>query len=159
MASTARRRLHRAITISDFHQSRQWIALSKRHKALERANGLWRCVDCGYKEELESDHILPVSKYPMMRLWLCNLALRCGPCNKKKGARVKISPMSLLLLGVYYSVKIPVRILLIACLLFVGHILYLDLRAGPFDTTFFYQTCMAVYQLYADSISLTRLFQ
>jgi hypothetical protein len=145
--------------LSDFHSSKEWIALSKKHKALERANGLWRCVGCGYKGELESDHILPVSKYPMLGLWLCNLALRCGPCNKKKGTKFYVSPRSLLLLGVYYSVKIPVRILLIACLLFVGHIVYLDLRAGPFDTTFFYQTYVAFYQLYVDSISLTRFFQ
>jgi hypothetical protein len=100
-----------------------------------------------------------VKYYGMFKLWLCNLALRCGPCNSKKGAKFYVSPRALLLLGVYYSVTTIKRILLITCLLFVGHIVYLDLRAGPFDTTFFYQTCMAVYQLYADSISLTRFFQ
>ena len=134
--------------MSDFHSSKEWIALSKKHKALDRANGLWRCVGCGYKEELESDHILPVSKYPMMGLWLCNLALRCGPCNKKKGTKFYISPRSLLLLGVYYSVKIITRGLFLAVLLFVGRILYYDLTAGGFDTTFFFQSLTDVYSLF-----------
>ena len=134
--------------MSDFHSSKEWVALSKKHKALERANGLWRCVDCGYKEELETDHILPVSKYPMMGLWLCNLALRCGPCNKKKGTKFYISPRSLLLLGVYYSVKIITRGLFLAVLLFVGRILYYDLTAGGFDTTFFFQALTDVHTLY-----------
>jgi len=146
--------------LSDFHSSKEWIALSKLHKVIERARGRWKCTDCSYKgDDMTSDHVLCVKYYGMFKLWLCNLALRCGPCNSKKGTKFYVSPRSLLLLGVYYSVKIPVRILLIACLLFVGHILYLDLRAGPFDTTFFYQTCMAAYQLYVDSISLTRFFQ
>jgi hypothetical protein len=114
---------------------------------------------------MESDHILCVKHYGAFKLWRYNLALRCGDgggaknCNSKKGTKFYVSPRSLLLLGVYYSVKIPVRILLIACLLFVGHIVYLDLRAGPFDTTFFYQTYVRFCQLYVDSISLTRFFQ
>ena len=146
--------------MSDFHSSKEWIALSKLHKVIERARGRWKCTDCSYKgDDMTSDHVLCVDKYAMFRLWLVNLKLRCRPCNSKKGTKFYVSPRSLLLLGVYYSVKMLVRILLIACLLFVGHIVYLDLRAGPFDTTFFYQTCMAVYQLYADSISLTRFFQ
>jgi hypothetical protein len=146
--------------VSDFHNSKEWIALSKLHKAIERARGRWKCTDCSYKgDDMTSDHVLCVKYYGMFKLWLCNLALRCGPCNSKKGTKFYVSPRSLLLLGVYYSVKIPVRILLITCLLFVGHIVYLDLRAGPFDTTFFYQTYVAFYHLYLDSISLIRPLQ
>jgi hypothetical protein len=108
---------------------------------------------------MTSDHVLCIDKYAMFRLWLVNLKLRCRPCNSKKGTKFYVSPRSLLLLGVYYSVTTIKRILLIACLLFVGHIVYLDLKAGPFDTTFFYQTYVRFCQLYADSISLTRFFQ
>ena len=152
--------------MSDFHSSKEWRALSKKHKAIERAHGRWKCSDCGYKGEvMESDHILCVKHYGALKLWRYNLALRCGDgggaknCNSKKGTKFYVSPRSLLLLGVYYSVTTIKRILLIACLLFVGHIVYLDLRAGPFDTTFFYQTYVAFYHLYLDSISLIRPLQ
>jgi hypothetical protein len=146
--------------LSDFHSCKEWVALSKLHKAIERARGRWKCADCSYKgDDMTSDHVLCVDRYAMFRLWLVNLKLRCRPCNSKKGTKFYISPRSLLLLGVYYSVKIITRSLLIACLLFVGHIVYLDLRAGPFDTTFFYQTYVAFYHLYLDSISLIRPLQ
>ena len=135
--------------MSDFHQSKEWIALGKLHKAIERARGRWKCIDCSYRgDDMTSDHVLCVDKYAMFRLWLVNLKLRCRPCNSKKGTKFYISPRSLLLLGVYYSVKIITRSLFLAVLLFVGRILYYDLTAGGFDTTFFFQSLTDVYSLF-----------
>lgn len=45
-----------------------------------------RCVDCGSRERLEFDHIVPVSRGGSNTAR--NLELRCETCNRKKGARV-----------------------------------------------------------------------
>jgi len=141
--------------LSDFHSSKEWIALSKLHKVIERARGRWKCTDCSYKgDDMTSDHVLCVKYYGMFKLWLCNLALRCGPCNSKKGTKFYVSPRSLLLLGVYYSVKIITRSLCLAVVLFVGRILYYDLTAGGFDTTFFFQALTDVHTLYVWIVEL-----
>ena len=52
---------------------------------------VWRrdggqCVDCGSRERLEFDHIVPVSKGGSNTAR--NLELRCENCNRKKGARI-----------------------------------------------------------------------
>ena len=70
--------------IKPFHQSKEWRALARRHKALHRGKLTWRCKDCGYEGELQSDHILSVKRYPELALMMSNLCLRCDPCNKKK---------------------------------------------------------------------------
>jgi hypothetical protein len=71
-----------------FHQSKEWTALAKLHKSIERDKGNWYCVDCGATDELESDHILPQSLYPNLRLQIRNLCLRCKACNLAKGSKV-----------------------------------------------------------------------
>jgi len=70
--------------LSDFHNSAEWVKLSKAHKAISRLI----CVDCGSKKDLESDHVLPASKYKHLRLKLFNLVIRCKPCNQAKSAKV-----------------------------------------------------------------------
>ena len=109
---------------------------------------------------MESDHILCVKHYGAFKLWRYNLALRCGDgggaknCNSKKGTKFYVSPRALLLLGVYYSVKIITRSLCLAVVLFVGRILYYDLTAGGFDTTFFFQSLTDVHTLYVWIVEL-----
>lgn len=148
--------------MSDFHSRPAWRALSKRFKAIERAHGRWKCADCGYKgDTMESDHILCVKHYGMFKLWRYNLALRCGDgegtkkCNLKKGTRFYPGMRAFFLLGLFIMIKLLIWAIKIAIILFVGRIVYLDLRAGPFDTTFFYQSYLFYYQFFSDSIALT----
>jgi HNH endonuclease len=65
-------------------QSRESIPESVRHEVWRRADG--RCVDCGSRERLEFDHIIPVSKGGSNTAR--NLELRCESCNRKKGATI-----------------------------------------------------------------------
>lgn len=58
--------------------------MARTHKAVSRLI----CVDCGSKKDLESDHVLPASKYKHLRLKLFNLVIRCKPCNQAKSAKV-----------------------------------------------------------------------
>lgn len=75
-----------------FHQRPAWRKLARQHKALERAAGNYRCRRCGSTESLESDHILPRSKYPDLALKMYNLGLLCRPCNGKKGTNTEMRP-------------------------------------------------------------------
>jgi HNH endonuclease len=65
---------------------------NRRESIPERVrNEVWRrdggqCVDCGSRERLEYDHIIPVSKCGSNTAR--NLELRCESCNRKKGAKV-----------------------------------------------------------------------
>ena len=45
-----------------------------------------RCVDCGSRDRLEFDHIIPVSQGGSNTAR--NIELRCETCNRKKGARI-----------------------------------------------------------------------
>lgn len=81
------------------------MALAKRHKDIEEKAGNWRCVDCMHSgRHLQSDHVLPASKFKLSRLWLRNLELRCGPCNQKKGVYIILTPKTITLLILYFVV-------------------------------------------------------
>ena len=96
-------------TETPFHQTRDWRKLAKEHKCIERKNNNWKCVDCGFTGDLESDHILPVSQFWGMRLHIKNLALRCSDCNKKKGAKIILTPKVVTTLTFYSFRKVIVR--------------------------------------------------
>jgi 5-methylcytosine-specific restriction endonuclease McrA len=55
-----------------------------RHEVWRRDEG--RYVDCGSRENLEFDHIVPVSKSGLSTAR--NLELRCEVCNRRKGATI-----------------------------------------------------------------------
>lgn len=46
----------------------------------------WQCVYCGSSDNLEADHIVPLSKGG--RSTLDNLSAACKSCNSSKGARL-----------------------------------------------------------------------
>jgi hypothetical protein len=64
--------------------SRPSIPDRVRHEVWRRDEG--RCVDCGARERLEFDHIIPLSKGGSNTAR--NLELRCEVCNRQKAARV-----------------------------------------------------------------------
>ena len=94
-----------------FHQTNQWRALARKHKSMERRRGTWGCVDCGSVIGLESDHRLPVSEYPDLKLEADNLALRCAKCNQAKSNKVRWFEV------VRYSVKQSFRDTIIATII------------------------------------------
>jgi 5-methylcytosine-specific restriction endonuclease McrA len=54
-------------------------------------NEVWRrdqgrCVDCGSREKLEFDHIIPVSEGGSNTAR--NIELRCESCNRRKGNEI-----------------------------------------------------------------------
>lgn len=55
-----------------------------RHEVWRRDQG--GCVDCGSRERLEFDHIVPISRGGANTAR--NLELRCESCNRTKGARI-----------------------------------------------------------------------
>jgi HNH endonuclease len=55
-----------------------------RHEVWRRDQG--RCVDCGSRERLEFDHIIPISKGGSNTAR--NIELRCEPCNRRKAAEI-----------------------------------------------------------------------
>jgi HNH endonuclease len=63
---------------------RQPIPAHIRREVWRRDEG--RCVDCGSRERLEYDHIIPVSKGGSNTVR--NIELRCEPCNRKKAANI-----------------------------------------------------------------------
>lgn len=63
---------------------REPIPEAVRHEVWRRDQG--RCVDCGSRENLEFDHIVPWSEGGSNTAR--NLELRCANCNVKKGARI-----------------------------------------------------------------------
>lgn len=57
----------------------------------------YRCNHCGTTDNLEVDHIWPLSKGGQH--WLINLQILCSPCNKKKGNKLELrSPEALAVL-------------------------------------------------------------
>jgi hypothetical protein len=64
--------------------ARESIPQSVRNAVWNRDKG--RCVDCGSRERLEYDHIIPIAKGGSNTAR--NLELRCETCNRKKGAKI-----------------------------------------------------------------------
>jgi hypothetical protein len=63
-------------------KSRRAIKSSVREKVLSSGE----CVICGSKNDLQVDHIIPVSKGGTNDIK--NLQPLCGSCNRKKGAKI-----------------------------------------------------------------------
>ena len=63
---------------------REAIPERVRHEVWRRDGG--RCVDCGSRERLEFDHIIPISRGGSNTAR--NLELRCEACNRRKGATI-----------------------------------------------------------------------
>ncbi len=63
---------------------RKSIPESVRHEVWRRDKG--RCVECGSKEKLEFDHIIPVSKGGANTAR--NIQLLCESCNRKKSNKI-----------------------------------------------------------------------
>jgi hypothetical protein len=63
---------------------RERIPASVRMFVWQRDDG--RCVECGAKENLEFDHIIPVAEGGATTER--NIQLLCEPCNRRKGRRV-----------------------------------------------------------------------
>jgi hypothetical protein len=63
---------------------REPIPQHVRREVWNRDGG--RCVDCGSREKLEYDHIIPVSRGGSNTAR--NIELRCERCNRSKGARI-----------------------------------------------------------------------
>jgi 5-methylcytosine-specific restriction endonuclease McrA len=60
----------------------RWKALSKRARRMQP----W-CLDCGTTEDLTTDHVIPVSEAPELAYKPANIAVRCRPCNSRRGDR------------------------------------------------------------------------
>lgn len=63
---------------------RKPISASVRHEVWRRDQG--RCVDCGSRERLELDHIIPLSAGGSNTTR--NIELRCETCNRRKAASI-----------------------------------------------------------------------
>jgi len=63
---------------------REGIPERVRHEVWRRDKG--QCVDCGSRERLEFDHIIPVSKGGSNTAR--NIELRCEGCNRRKSASI-----------------------------------------------------------------------
>jgi 5-methylcytosine-specific restriction endonuclease McrA len=74
----------REVGIRTAERKRQTIPEAVRNEVWRRDEG--RCVDCGSRERLEFDHIIPVSKGGSNTAR--NLELRCEGCNRRKAARI-----------------------------------------------------------------------
>jgi hypothetical protein len=64
--------------------AREAIPERVRHEVWRRDRG--RCVDCGSRQRLEFDHIIPISKGGSNTAR--NIELRCEGCNRRKGASI-----------------------------------------------------------------------
>lgn len=65
-------------------QRRETVPERVRHEVWRRDEG--RCVDCGSRERLEFDHIIPLSAGGSNTAR--NLELRCEACNRRKAAQI-----------------------------------------------------------------------
>jgi hypothetical protein len=65
-------------------QGREALSERVRHEVWRRDQG--RCVDCGSRERLEFDHIIPLSRGGSNTAR--NIELRCEVCNRRKAATI-----------------------------------------------------------------------
>ena len=86
----------------EFCQSKEWIDFRNKLWVEHFHRGNLKCTYCGWTptyypdfhevdlrhNRLLFDHILPVSKYPHLRLNRDNITLCCTKCNEKKGGLV-----------------------------------------------------------------------
>ena len=86
-------------TKTPFHQSRSWKKLAAEFKTP-------RCIDCGSKVDLQAGHVLPASRFKMMRLWKSNLVNQCAVCNLKLGANIRWSIQAVKLLSIIMIIKL-----------------------------------------------------
>lgn len=70
---------------SKFYVSKEWKEL--RRLVLKVLPN--KCGWCGRAKTLNVDHVLPIKKYPALRLDLENLQILCSRCNKRKANHVK----------------------------------------------------------------------
>jgi hypothetical protein len=63
---------------------REWIPKEVRMFVWQRDEG--KCRECGLKQNLEYDHMIPVVEGGATTEG--NLQLLCGPCNRRKGRNV-----------------------------------------------------------------------
>ena len=105
--------------MSDFHKSSAWQSLSKDFKKL-------RCVDCGKSEDIEAGHILPASRFKMVRLWQSNLVAQCRSCNSKLGNKIRWSLQAIKLLSIYTMIKLLQYSVSAIIILILVRFIYLD---------------------------------
>ena len=70
--------------VAKIHKNRKPISSRTKQSVWQRDMG--RCVECGSKEKLEYDHIIPVSKGGSNTMR--NVQLLCERCNRQKGANI-----------------------------------------------------------------------
>jgi hypothetical protein len=80
--SMERKYLH---TDDETQVGRRTIPKKVRHEVWQRDGG--KCVDCGSRENLEFDHIVPIARGGGNTAR--NIELLCETCNRKKGARIE----------------------------------------------------------------------
>ena len=119
------------MSVSKFHQSSQWTKARKAHIAR-------LCYYCKKPtDDVTVDHCLPVSRYPMARLWRSNLVIACGSCNSSKSNKLRLNLKTIKLLGIYYMITILKTIVIALVLLLFGYVLfryyYLDVN-GNYST-------------------------
>lgn len=107
------------LSVGNFHKSSAWQKLSKDFKKL-------RCVDCGKSEDIEAGHILPASRFKMVRLWKSNLVPQCRSCNAKLGNKIRWSFQAIKLLSIYAMIKLLQYSVSAIIILILVRFIYLD---------------------------------
>ena len=131
--------------MSKFHQSKAWTKLAKRHKQLT-------CDDCGSVKDIQSGHILPQKRFPMFRLRMFNLRYLCAVCNVKQSDKLQINFRTLILLGLYYMIKILRWVVTVIVIVMMSYFIYVDVNRGPWDTTI-------SYQVYSELLAAVQSFE
>jgi hypothetical protein len=72
------------VAVAHGKPQRKPLTQSVRHEVWRRDQG--RCVECGSRDRLEFDHIIPVVRGGGSTAR--NIELRCEGCNRRKGARI-----------------------------------------------------------------------
>jgi len=130
--------------MTDFYNSPAWRKLARAHKQLARKAGKYVCSNwfCWKKVNLESDHILPRSKFPDIALDINNLQLLCKKHNNKKRAKILIRPSVIRVL--FY--KVIKRCLWLTLLVSAGHYWWLHpASAASFLNQFHHYLSVAGY--------------